>query len=672
MHKKFLYVLIPFVFSLLLSACTDYDDNVLINLDSNWEFSVDSKDDFKPVEPKEFRHLNKFAEHRRGYVYLRTRFDVPENYFEHKLGVYFGIVSLAGEFKCNGFYIGSTGYFPPEASFENQQASAFAIPTYLLKSRDNTLEIKMWVDGYGMISTIPFITTEKNIKNLTKKDNLINSKIFLISSFLMFLVCMIYLFFYYLRPKDKSNLSFALLCFFSSLFLVNVCIGEYPQIFTSIKYKLIFEKIFNGYVPIITVYYAISFMRDFLGWKESRGRIIYRQIITLLPIIFITIPSNINIFRYCQFTEYAFAVIHLLYAVHMIIKEIINKNKKVPIMLLGFTPVLLSLLIELIIIICNIYMTYVVVILGWQLTIYFFLGVLIYSFAQMSKRIEFFNNNLERIVEERTTELTNTNKLLEETNYNLEFEKKRAEKEIELASFVQQNFYIHDLPDFSSYEVAFYSKALAGVSGDLYDFYSTADNLDGLGIFDVSGHGIASGLVTMLVKNIIQQEFYLGYDQELSEVMSLINDRVIYEKGNIENYLTGILIRIKEAYLELVNAGHPQPLFHSKADEQLYYYENSNQNRYGVIGISNFPIKFDTVSIDFKHGDELLLFTDGILESENKDGEPFGKENLMKAFKENMNPDINKQIQGIVNTLMDFMGETQLKDDITLVMLRKK
>ena len=82
------------------------------------------------------------------------------------------------------------------------------------------------------------------------------------------------------------------------------------------------------------------------------------------------------------------------------------------------------------------------------------------------------------------------------------------EKEIELAAFVQESFSKRKMPDLESFDIAYYSKAMAGVSGDMYDFYTDDDILEGAGIFDVSGHGISSGLVTMLVRNIFQQEFH--------------------------------------------------------------------------------------------------------------------------------------------------------------------
>ena len=286
MNKEKFFCICIFIVSLLFSSCyKDTENDFFLSLNDNWEYSLTgNQDDFSSISTDDFHSLNSIPPHRRGYIYLKTTFDIPDEYSEKKLSVFFGIVAVAAEFYCNEKYIGSSGYFPPQSSFEKQQATSLILPSYLLKSKNNILEIKLWVDGYGLISTTPVISTERTINNITKQENFLNSKLFLISSCLMMLVCFIYLFFFCLRPKDKSNLSFSLLCFFSSLFLVNVCIGEYPLLFSDIKSMLIVEKIFNGYVPILTVYCAISFVRDFLGWKETRGWIIYRAIVTIIPI----------------------------------------------------------------------------------------------------------------------------------------------------------------------------------------------------------------------------------------------------------------------------------------------------------------------------------------------------------------------------------------------------
>ena len=314
-----------------------------------------------------------------------------------------------------------------------------------------------------------------------------------------------------------------------------------------------------------------------------------------------------------------------------------------------------------------------IIVVGWQLTILSFLTILIHNFSKTQSDFEYLNKNLEKLIAERTQELKQTNIKLAETNTKLNYEKDRTEKEILLAATVQKNFFSAEVPIDSDWEIALYSKALAGVSGDLYDFYFTNKNkLAGLGIFDVSGHGIASGLVTMLVKNIITQEFEKGKNKKLSEIVGHINNRVLKEKGNIENYLTGILCRLEKNSIELVNAGHPFPLFYNASTKEINNLDNHSQTRCGVIGISGLPAVYESFSLEITSGDEILFFTDGITEANNENKIAFGKKGLLDSFTKNISKDINAQIESLIEDLHDFVGNEKINDDVSILILRRK
>ena len=117
-------------------------------------------------------------------------------------------------------------------------------------------------------------------------------------------------------------------------------------------------------------------------------------------------------------------------------------------------------------------------------------------------------------VQEKTLEITRKNKLLQN-------QQRIQERDMKMAELVQKSFYTSKAPCQNNWKSAFVFKPMASVSGDLYDFYFDADkNFVGAGLFDVSGHGISSGLVTMLVKNIIHQEFYTNHAYALSVLVS--------------------------------------------------------------------------------------------------------------------------------------------------------
>ena len=254
--------------------------------------------------------------------------------------------------------------------------------------------------------------------------------------------------------------------------------------------------------------------------------------------------------------------------------------------------------------------------------------------------------------------------------YYLKNHSDSLENEIKMAAVIQQNFFRQEIDNIKKYEVAYFSRPMFEVSGDLYDFYKTGEKLDGLGVFDVSGHGISSGLVTMLVKNIIHQEFYKEKDEELWEIVNKINDRVIEEKGEIQNYLTGVLVRLYEDKFELVDAGHPAPILYKKKTGECNYVK-LGERAVGAIGIAGFPVYYESLFYDFEDGDELILFSDGVVDIKNENEEYFGKDRLLEAAKINIGKPAAEQVSFIANSIYSFCGSREQNDDLTIIVLKK-
>lgn len=246
------------------------------------------------------------------------------------------------------------------------------------------------------------------------------------------------------------------------------------------------------------------------------------------------------------------------------------------------------------------------------------------------------------------------------------------EKEIELAAFVQESFSKRKMPDLKDFDIAYYSKAMAGVSGDMYDFYTDDEILEGAGIFDVSGHGISSGLVTMLVRNIFQQEFHQNEDKALYEVMEIIDKRIRVEKRNIENYLTGILLRMKGSKIEIVNAGHPCPILYRKESGECNYFDEKRKFSSTVIGLSSIESFFQETTFEMKSGDEIILFTDGIKEAMNAAHDEYGNSRFLESVKNAVQQDFDRQIPSVLSDMGHFTENADQSDDITIVIIRKK
>lgn len=302
---------------------------------------------------------------------------------------------------------------------------------------------------------------------------------------------------------------------------------------------------------------------------------------------------------------------------------------------------------------------------GWMCVVLALLFILAGRFTDSRRQVEELNESLEQKVEDRTKELS-------ESNERLEYADRMAKKDMQLAVYVQKSFYPKKAPDVDGWDIAYLFRPSAGVSGDLYDFYTEGRTLKGISLFDVSGHGIASGLVTMLAKTIISQEFASGGDEKLSEVMASVSEHVAAAKGEIENYLTGILLRVKGDYVTYVNGAHPSMLYHAAGGSVLPVAAPGKQPQGPVVGIAGLGSDYGSLSFKMKAGDAVVLFTDCLTESKNEEGEMFGEENIMNVLKTQNGKTAGEKVMALQNALKDFTGEKPLNDDLTIIVLQKK
>lgn len=260
---------------------------------------------------------------------------------------------------------------------------------------------------------------------------------------------------------------------------------------------------------------------------------------------------------------------------------------------------------------------------------------------------------------------------IRQTEKQLQEQKVLLDKEINNAGLIQKTFYPHIQTQLSDWNISYKTKPMAGVSGDLYDFYTIGDRLDGCGIFDISGHGISAGILTMLTKNIIQQEFYADTKCNLWETVNKINERFVAEKGDVSNYFTGVLVKITDTQIELVNAAHPAPILYKKSTNTFKVIKN-HPNAIGPIGMAGLPSVYVSQFLAMESGDELFLYSDGILETQNRAGEQFDEERLLETIQKHISEDLNTQNELLFKDIHNFKRGAASTDDITMIILQKK
>lgn len=310
----------------------------------------------------------------------------------------------------------------------------------------------------------------------------------------------------------------------------------------------------------------------------------------------------------------------------------------------------------------------------------------------LKNNLQDMNVNLEDKVEQRTVELTAANEEIEaameeleamndqlvEKNRELEEAESINRKDMFMASRLQTSILHKQPPASTRYDIAFAYTPKSGVSGDFYDFYMEGGELTGVGLFDVSGHGISASLLTLMAKSIIADIFNANRDLKLGSIIEIINDKLITEIKNVDNYLTGVLLRFRNDTIEYVNCAHPDIVLKSFATGSTGKLLNSTGQRVSgpLLGIARDVSHEEYACIDMHfniaRGDTLLLYTDSLSESSRADGDDFSDLRIIKSLKNAPDGTAQLILNNILSDFYSFLGTTEPHDDLTVIVIKKK
>lgn len=631
---------------------------------------------------KEYRsNLNRALKNPNNLLWLKIDF-VPDTEFKDKtIALYISQLQSSSWLWCNGNSIRKYGSIPPHEISCGTVSHFFMFPKPIINYEgNNTIYIQVWPGPLGMISNTVFIGEQQDVFTLSERHTFFNAKITIAFMTIMLLIFVLYLLLYFVLRKNTHThvyLYYSLLSLFTSFFLIPFCISEISwAIPPFIPYFLVIKICLNISAQV-TVFFANSFMLSYLKIRISKKALYSRIIFIIIPsLIILCIPNYKALSSFIPFQLF-FCMLDFFICTPKLIKSFLHKNKKTDSLKLtiGFMPVLLCVLGDILIRgMMKIDTIPYITLYGWQITIYIFLFYLVQEFGttfvhnlQLKSQVEQLNSNLEEIVAIRTKELS-------EANYVLS-------KGLESVAQVQKNVLPPKEKLFKGWDFsAIYCPLDNNVSGDFYDFYYTEEKLDGIGIFDVSGHGITAGLMTILSKGIITQHFVNGLEQKipLTKVLEEINETYIKEKVNVDNYITGLLFTFSTfdsndvCHIQMVNAGHPYPLFYDSKNQTVTEIKYENQNeQYGIIGIEGLDVSFPTVNFEASINDVLVCFTDGITEAMNVDNKDFSKDRIIEILEKNAKLSAHEIGQMIMTELEMFTKGTKIHDDITLIVLKR-
>ncbi|MBF0266351.1 MAG: SpoIIE family protein phosphatase [Gammaproteobacteria bacterium] len=273
------------------------------------------------------------------------------------------------------------------------------------------------------------------------------------------------------------------------------------------------------------------------------------------------------------------------------------------------------------------------------------------------------NVMLERRVEERTNELMLTRS--ENMRMTAELDAGRKIQEIILPTG-------SELEQIKSLDIAAFMQPADEIGGDYYDILTYGDRAY-FGIGDVTGHGLESGIVMLMVQASMRS--HLQQEGDISKVLQMVNETLynnIQRMGTDKNLSLALCsYQNSNGIGEIIYCGQHETIIIVRNDGDIEEFETDDLGF--PVGLVDSISEFTNIlRIELKPGDAMVLYTDGISEAANENNELFGIDSLKKIIKNNYQLSAENIKTSIVQAVTDFIGSKSLYDDISLVVIKQK
>ena len=239
------------------------------------------------------------------------------------------------------------------------------------------------------------------------------------------------------------------------------------------------------------------------------------------------------------------------------------------------------------------------------------------------------------------------------------------QNELDVASKMQQSILPTSFPETDDYAVYGSMVPARNVGGDFYDIVHMDNGQIGLAVADVSDKGVPAALFMMSSRTLLKgSAIGLG---DPGKVLAEVNT-LLTENNETMMFVTLVYALYNPANGELTysNGGHCHPL--------IVHPDGTSEELTATGGVSlgvmaGLGYRQETVTLN--PGDTMILYTDGVSEAMNAEGEEFGVERLQQVFAANPPVDARTANEAVMAAVAEFAGDTPQSDDITCLVLRR-
>lgn len=248
-------------------------------------------------------------------------------------------------------------------------------------------------------------------------------------------------------------------------------------------------------------------------------------------------------------------------------------------------------------------------------------------------------------------------------------EQKKMQRDIIKASEIQRNLLPDHYAEFHDYKIYGVCIPDSVVGGDYFDYlHDTSEEEDRFGIVisDAASKGLPAAIQALFVSGAIRMA--QAFSPKISTMFSRINT-LIFDTFPYERFVTLFYCELMPTSNRLVlyaNAGHCSPIYYRVEKDEVYELEPTG----GLLGLVRQQ-KFNVENIVMRPGDILALFTDGINEAQDIDGNTYGEARILELIKKHKDKSAKDISLLIIEDVQKFAAHGNYNDDRTLIIVKR-
>ncbi len=285
------------------------------------------------------------------------------------------------------------------------------------------------------------------------------------------------------------------------------------------------------------------------------------------------------------------------------------------------------------------------------------------SFSRLDIKTEDELENLSHVMADMEHDLTD----YEQRIVRISAEKERANAELKFAATIQQSALQTDFPAFSDrseFDIYATMEPAKVVGGDFYDFFLIDDDHLCFTIADVSDKGVAAALFMMAAQAVLRNNAMLG--KSPAEILTDSNMSLCSNNRQMMFVTVWLgILEISTGILQYANAGHEPPAFYQEGKEAECI-KNDSFPAVGMISGTEY-IEYEKTLLP---GDIIFLYTDGVTEASDAEGNFWGSRRLMAAFETSGKETAEAVVKYVRDDIRSFVKDAEQYDDMTLLCLK--